>query len=62
MEVNRKKQEEDCFCPGGGTMVLGKLSLGWGRAKESSRMWPQALLLFAYGTYRMPGTKYFVKY
>lgn len=38
VEVNRTKQEEDCFCPGGGTMVLGKLSLGWGRAKESSRM------------------------
>lgn len=36
MEANRKKQEEDCFCPGGGTMVLGKLSLGWGRARRGA--------------------------
>ena len=33
VEVNRKEQEEGGFCPGGGTMVLGQLSLGWGRAR-----------------------------
>ena len=27
----KKEQEEDYFCPGGGTVVLGKLSLGWAR-------------------------------